>query len=357
MTSQGRLLIAGGGTGGHIFPGIAIAEEWQKRGGEVLFVGTPRGQESKLVPGNGFKLELIRVGSLKGGSFVSRLKTIFTLPFSLLSAMRVVLKFKPDVVLGIGGYASGPTLVAAKLLCKKTAITDQNSHPGMTNRLLGKIVRRVFVSFEPARSFFPAHKVIYTGNPVRAQIQPTPYQAPTLQKFRIFIFGGSQGAVAVNENVMAALDQLQSIRSHFEIVHQAGKTDIETVRKFYQERHINARVEPFITDMNTEYSKAHVVICRSGAGTLTELALSGRPSILIPYPFAADDHQTANARVFVDAGAAWMFAQKELSGEKLAALLQDLFSHPDKLSQCAKQALTLAKPRAAQDIVDGLLDL
>lgn len=353
----GKLLIAGGGTGGHIFPGVAVAEEWKKRGGEVLFVGTPAGQETHLVPKAGFDLRLIKVGRLKGGGILQRLRTVVGLPVALIKAMRILLEYKPDVVFGIGGYASGPAVVAARLLFLPTAITDQNSQPGLTNRILGKLVRKVFISFEPARRFFSTSKVVYTGNPVRSQIQAVPFRIPTDAEFRIFVFGGSQGAVTVNDRFTQALELIRPMWSRLKITHQAGATDIERLKKFYIDCGLSACVDSFFDNMNDLYASAHLVICRSGAGTLTELALSGRPSILIPYPFAADDHQSANAKVFVDAHAGWMFDQMKFTARELADLLLHLIQNPNELSTAATNASQLAKPNAAREIVDGLMAL
>lgn len=349
-----KLLIAGGGTGGHIFPGIAIAEEWTKRGGDVVFVGTPRGQEGKLIPKYGFELRFLNVGRLKGGGVLQKLKTIAGLPFALFKAISIIRKEKPKVVLGIGGYASGPTAIAARLLCKFTAITDQNVQPGMTNRVLGKVVRRIYISFLKSKIFFPENKVEYVGNPVRSHIVYSEYSV-FKETFHIFIFGGSQGAVTMNSQFMEAIDRLKEWWPRLRITHQAGASDLENIKKFYEQRGIQAEVNSFFENMNELYAMAHLVVCRAGAGTLTELALSGRPSILVPYPFAADDHQTKNAEVFVEAQAAIMIEQKTGSVDVWVQHLQKLFDTPELLQTMAKKAKELAKPRAAQDIVDDLL--
>lgn len=349
-----KLLIAGGGTGGHIFPGIAIAEEWQRRGGAVVFVGTTSGQESLLVPKNGFDLKFLKVGRLKGGGILQKLKTLMGLPSALIAALRIIKNERPGVVLGIGGYASGPALVAARLSGIPTAITDQNVHPGFTNRVLGKIVQRIFLSFDESASYFPKNKVLQTGNPVRSNIGFMTYRKPQ-EEFRIFIFGGSQGAVAMNEKFLEALALLPRLWKILRIFHQAGATDFEKIKNFYAEKNITATVQSFFDNMNEMYAHAHLVVCRAGAGTLTELALSGRPSILVPYPFAADDHQTKNAQVFVKAKAAWMFSQNELGPSELAGLIESLYNEPEKLVQCSENARGLARPDAQKMIVDDLL--
>jgi UDP-N-acetylglucosamine--N-acetylmuramyl-(pentapeptide) pyrophosphoryl-undecaprenol N-acetylglucosamine transferase len=349
-----KLLIAGGGTGGHIFPGIAIAEEWRRRGGDVIFVGTAAGQVGQLVPKYGFDLKYLKVGSLKGGGLIKKVKTLTGLPKAFFGAMKILKDEKPDVVLGIGGYASGPLCFTAALLGKSTAITDQNVHPGMTNRLLGKVVDRVFLSFEKSMDFFSAKKVTISGNPVRAQITYTPYQAPQ-NDLKIFIFGGSQGAVTVNQAFTKALELVPDLWPKLNIVHQAGKTDFEELKKFYEGNRITAIVSRFFDDMNAIYRAAHVVVCRSGAGTMTELALSGRPAILVPYPFAADDHQKKNAELFVERGAAWMAEQKDLNPQWIAQKLRSFLENPQELSEKAEKIHDLAMPEAAKTIVDHLL--
>jgi UDP-N-acetylglucosamine--N-acetylmuramyl-(pentapeptide) pyrophosphoryl-undecaprenol N-acetylglucosamine transferase len=220
-----KLLIAGGGTGGHIFPGIAVAQEWVRRGGEVVFVGTPRGLETKLIPQAGFRLLLLNVGILKGGGIIRKIKTVLGLPFALLAAWRILKTEKPVAVFGIGGFASGPACVAAWLMRLPTAIMDQNAHPGFTNRTLGKWVRKVFISFEPARAFFPAHKVTLTGNPVRSAFQPTPCTYNGQGQFNLLIFGGSQGAVAINQAFTGAVDLWRDAWPRLHIEHNAGASD------------------------------------------------------------------------------------------------------------------------------------
>lgn len=350
-----KLLIAGGGTGGHVFPGLAIAQEWTRRGGSVIFVGTPKGLENRLIPAAGYELHTIEVGTFKGSGVLSKIRTLLGLPRALFIAWKILRTERPDVVLGIGGFASGPACLAAWLMRLPTAITDQNAHPGLTNRILGKFVQRIFISFEPARSFFPAHKVSLTGNPVRADFAPSPYRASTDgEKFNILVFGGSQGAVAINQAFTAALDQLRDFWPRLHIEHNAGASDENHLAKFYREHGLSAEVSPFFSDMNERLARAHLVICRSGAGTLTELALCGRPAILIPYPFAADDHQKKNAAVFVDGGASWMIEQEDLQAAFLAEKIADLIRHPEKLRQAAENAHLLAMPDAAQKIVDEL---
>lgn len=351
-----KLLIAGGGTGGHVFPGVAVAERWQAQGGGVTFVGTERGKEKEILPKYGFNVKYISVGSLKGGKFFSKLKTLWQLPKAMCQSFKVIREVNPDLILGIGGYASGPTLVAAWMKRKETAILDQNAQPGFTNRVLGKLVKKVFISFAESRIFFPQGKVVLTGNPLRSQISFSDYEIPE-NDFCIFVFGGSQGAKALNENFLDAMNRLPELWDKMRIWHQARAEEVEFIRRFYEERKIQAVVKAFFDNMNELYQKAHLVICRAGAGTVTELAMSGRPSLLIPYPYAADDHQKKNAQVLEKHGAAWIMEQHELTGEKLAAKILELKNNPRELERAAKAAKELAKPNAAKEIVDELLKM
>lgn len=348
------LLIAGGGTGGHIFSGIAVAQSWVEHGGKVVFVGTHRGQEGKIVPEYGFELRFIKVGRFKGGSILNKLWTLLGLPFAMIRACQILKREKPVAVLGIGGYASGPTIMAAWMMGLYTAVLDQNVHPGLTNRILGKIVKKVFVSFPATKKFFSKKKTSLTGNPVRTKVQCSDYKVPT-NDFCLFVFGGSQGASVLNQKFLEAAARLPNLWQEFEIYHQAGVNDIEKIKIFYKENRIRATVSSFFDNINEIYEKAHLVICRAGAGTVTELAMSGRPAILIPYPFAADDHQKKNADFFVQAHAAWMIEQRNLTGERLAEKIYSLRKHPQELEAYAHAMKQLAKPDAAKAIVGALL--
>lgn len=354
MTAR-KLLIAGGGTGGHIFPGIAVAEEWRRRAGDVVFVGTPHGQEGLLVPRHGFGVKLINVGSLKGAGFMRKLRTIAGLPGALRASRGILRREKPDVVLGIGGYASGPLCLMAALQGVRTAITEQNVLPGMTNRMLGRFVKKIFVSFGDSVRFFPTRKTVVTGNPVRAEISFKPYEPPR-GELRVFVFGGSQGAAAINAAFTAALDLVKDLWPKLNIVHQASRVDLGTLQDFYATRGLSASVQAFFDDMNAIYQKAHVVICRSGAGTVTELAIAGRPAVFVPYPFATDDHQTANARAAVAVGGGLMIGQKSLTPETFATILRGCVARPEELARMAEDMRKLAKPEAAKEIVDQLME-
>lgn len=354
--TQKKLLIAGGGTGGHLFSGIAIARVWQQQKGEVCFAGTPLGQETAVVPKEGFRLHLIKIGRLKGSSWVTKILTMLTLPRAFFGALQLIKKESPDLILGIGGYASGPVCLAGVLKKIPTAIVDQNATPGLTNRILGKFVNRIFLSFPQKKNLFEQKKVMVLGNPVRKEIQKTTY-LPHQNKMTILIFGGSQGAVSLNQIFTKAISLLDDLKNHLEILHQAGRTDEDTLRQFYEDHHIPATVKQFFDDAGHCYAKAHLVISRAGGGTVSELSIAGRPAILIPYPFAADNHQWENAMYFVENNAAWIYKQEELTPESLAKTIRNLFEHPEILLKTAENMAKLALPNAAENIVEELKNL
>jgi UDP-N-acetylglucosamine--N-acetylmuramyl-(pentapeptide) pyrophosphoryl-undecaprenol N-acetylglucosamine transferase len=360
MNCQGKkLLIAGGGTGGHLFPAIAVAQQWEAEGGEVLFVGTARGLENRILPKQGKKLALIKVGQFKGGGVMGKLRTLLGLPQALFSAISIVKEFRPDVVLGVGGYASAPAVAAARVLFIPTALHEQNAMPGLTNRLLSRIAKQIFISFAAAKEHFSNTNILLTGNPVnsafhRMELKPTP---DADQPFQILIFGGSLGARVFGEIVPPALEKLQQAGFNFQVQHQVQADSLERVRNFYKNSGITAKTETFFDDMSKIYATADLVICRAGATSVCELAALGKPALLIPYPYAADDHQAANAKAFAATGAGWMQKQEETSIEWLADFLQERLSNPKELQTTAQQARKLATPQAAMDIVKGLLGL
>lgn len=351
-----KLLIAGGGTGGHIFPGVAVAQEWQDRGGDVAFVGTERGQEKNLVPKAGFRIHFLKVGQLKGAGWLGKIRTLMSLPLALVSAIRLIRNEKPDVILGIGGYASAALCLVAPLCGVPMAVMDQNVVPGFTNRMLGKIARRVFVSFSKTRDYFSECKVILTGNPIRKGISGTPYPDQS-GRLTLFVFGGSQGALALNQVFVRAMAELVDWRDRLEIIHQAGAGDEEMLKNAYAQGGFKATVSRFFDNMDELYARAHLVIARAGAGTVTELAVSGRPAILVPYPFAADDHQKKNAEFFVKREAAWMIEQEDLEPVALAGRIRGLLLDPRELQHRAGNMVRLGMPDAARMIVDELQQL
>lgn len=348
-----KLIIAGGGTGGHIFPGVAVAEEWQKRGGEVLFVGTELGQEKDLVPKAGFRVAFLKVGQLKGKGLPKKIMTVLGLPLAVLAALKLLVREKANLVLGIGGYASAAVCLASPLRGIRMAVMDQNVVPGLTNRILGRLARRVFVSFEKTRDFFSQKKVVVSGNPVRTGITHAPYVKPT-GRMTVFVFGGSQGAVTLNRVFTEALAQLADMKERLEIYHQAGATDEDELKTFYRNAGFKSTVQRFFNNMNGIYAQSHLVIARAGAGTVTELAITGRPAILVPYPFAADDHQKKNAEFFSDRDAAWLIEQKDLNAQDLTERMRNMIENPAELERKAENMRRLGIPGAARIIVDEL---
>ncbi len=356
-----KVLIAGGGTGGHLFPGIALAEEVVTRhhANEVVFVGTDRGLEARVVPKEGYPLEIIRAQGLKGKRLGALLAGLFYyLPLAFIESFRILARHKPDVVVGVGGYASGPVVMAAWILGIPTAIQEQNALPGLTNRILGKVVKKVFTSFEEARRFFPERKVSLIGNPIRRKLMDNYLRSHVAhERFNVLVFGGSLGAKGVNTRMLEALDFLGDLKDQFHFVHQTGKNDLETVRQGYAQKGFSADVLEFIDDMSAAYARADLVVCRAGATTLAELTVCKKASILIPFPFATDNHQEVNARALVDAGAALMFREAELTGAKLAEHLRTFKNDPQKLRQMEKKAGLLGRPEAAKELADTLVEL
>jgi UDP-N-acetylglucosamine--N-acetylmuramyl-(pentapeptide) pyrophosphoryl-undecaprenol N-acetylglucosamine transferase len=354
------VLIAGGGTGGHLFPGIALAEEVVTRHpkNDVVFIGTDRGLEARVVPQNGFVFEAIKSRGLKGMGFVKLLLGLLTLPISFFSALSLLRKYSPDVVVGVGGYSSGPVVLTAWLMRIPTAIQEQNALPGLTNKVLGKFVDAVFVSFEEAIRFFPEKRAHPLGNPIRRGLLENFLRSKIAhEKFTLLIFGGSLGARGLNTRVIDALPFLKDLKGKIAIIHQTGKNDLETVKKGYADADFPADVREFIDDMATAYLGADLVLCRAGATTLSELTVCKKPAILVPFPHATDDHQAVNAKALVDAGAAVMFREGELTGEKLASVIRELKNDPARLTKMEKAAGNLGRPEAAREIADVLQQL
>lgn len=362
-----RLLIAGGGTGGHLFPGVAVAEEIRARdpGAAVRFVGTRRGIEARVLPELGWELAFIDVSGLKTVGALGALRGLARIPRALWQSRRVVRDFDPDVVIGVGGYASGPVVLVARLMGLPTAILEQNSIPGLTNKILGRFARAVFLSFDESRRFFPGRKVVASGNPIRRALvaalqhgdsmsendgQDAPASEPGVP--RLLVFGGSQGARALNELVPAAAALLRARGLGFAIVHQTGEAELEATRARYQEAGVEATCQAFIRDMAAAYRSADLVVSRAGATTVAELSVVGRPAILIPYPYAADNHQEINARELVRAGAALLHRQAELTPEGLADALAELLGDADARARMGAAMKALGRPEAAATIAD-----
>jgi UDP-N-acetylglucosamine--N-acetylmuramyl-(pentapeptide) pyrophosphoryl-undecaprenol N-acetylglucosamine transferase len=352
-----RLLIAGGGTGGHLFPGVAIAEELRAREPDaaVRFVGTRRGIEARVLPESGWDVAFIEVSGLKTVGVLGAIRGVFRLPRALWQARRAVKQFAPDAVVGVGGYASGPVVLMARLRGVPTAICEQNSIPGLTNKLLGRVARAVFLSFDMSRRFFKAKKIVMRGNPVRRPmleklLAAAPAHAPDAP-LQVLVCGGSLGAVAVNEIASKALIALAAERP-LRIVHQTGDKGLDETTARYRDAGIAADVRPFIKEMATEYQNADVIVSRAGATTVAELAIAGRPAILVPYPFAADNHQELNAEEMAAAGAALMHRQADLTPAILADELRKLLDDDARRARMGSAMKALAKPGAATTIVD-----
>lgn len=349
-----RMLLAGGGTGGHLFPAVAIAQRLLEReeGSEVLFVGTARGLESRVLPKLGLPLQTIDISGLVGTGLSGKLKLGPKLWRSLRQSKAILKGFAPDVVVGVGGYAAGPALLAAKRGGYPTLIHEQNAWPGLTNRLLARWVDRVCVTFPETVAAFSAPKVEVTGNPVRTGMSDCPVlpeEPPSL-----LVFGGSRGARAINNAMLQVLPELASWRDRLRIVHQTGEEDLERIRAGYREAGWEAaEVVPFIDDMAAAYCQAQLVLCRAGATTIAELTSCGRPAILVPYPHAAGDHQTMNARALASRGAALMLPQDQLKPATLGRLLQDLLGDRKLLLDMAGLARSLGRP----DAVDRILEI
>jgi len=351
-----RLLIAGGGTGGHLFPGVAVAEELRARDPDaaIRFVGTKRGIEARVLPELGWDLQLIEVSGLKTVGVLGAIRGLLRLPKALWQARKAIKAFQPDAVLGVGGYASGPVVLMARLAGIPTAICEQNSIPGLTNKILGKIVRAVFLSFEESRRFFKPKKILMSGNPVRRELLAkllSPGPALATDAVHVLVSGGSLGAVAVNDLAAEALCAL-SRELPLSIVHQTGDKGLEATAKRYADAGVTADTRAFIKDMASAYHRADVIIGRAGATTVAELAIAGKPAIFIPYPFAADNHQEINAREMATAGAALSFKQSELTATILADALRPLLTDPARRTAMGAAMKALAKPEAAAAVVD-----
>jgi UDP-N-acetylglucosamine--N-acetylmuramyl-(pentapeptide) pyrophosphoryl-undecaprenol N-acetylglucosamine transferase len=353
-----RMIIAGGGTGGHLFPGVAIAEEFLRRCKEnqVLFVGTKRGLEFRILQDLGFELKTIRIEGIKGRGLKSLL-ALFKIPWSMAQSMRIIRVFSPEVVIGVGGYASGPVVLAACLLGIPTAIAEQNARPGATNRILSIFAGRIFVSFSDSLNWLPIKKTVVTGNPIRAGFDIRCAEKEKKDRFNVLIFGGSQGAHAINRSLIEALPRLQGLKSRLRFVHQTGDKDAVEVEKAYRGKGMDAQVLPFIRDMAAAYRSADLLICRAGATSIAEITACGKAAILIPFPHAVYDHQTENARVLVGAGAAEMVVEKDLNGQTLAETIRRLCDDPDRIRRMEENAMRLRNPGAAADIVSECLKM
>lgn len=349
------MIVAGGGTGGHLFPGIAVAETMAKRRPcRLLFVGASRGIEARVVPQRGYALRTLPVRALRGQGARGLVSSALRLPASVASAWRLLGEIRPDLLVGVGGYASGPAVIAAWARRVPTVLLEQNAHPGLTNRLLARLADRVCVAFPESAAYFPANRTIETGNPVRA-----PSASPRGERsgFSVLIFGGSAGARRLNEVGVEAMARLARSAERLHVLHQTGAADLESVRGRYRQHSIDADVRPFIDDMAAAYAAADLVVCRAGATTIAELTALGKVAVLVPYPFAADDHQRKNAESLVARGAALLILDHELTPAGLARAIEPLRADPRRLATMAAAARALGRPDAAERVVDVCLEL
>lgn len=352
-------MIAAGGTGGHIYPGIAVAKEIMQRAPDsvVRFIGTAKGLEKKLVPEAGFELSLIKSSGLKNVGLMGKIKGALIMPQSFFEAWKLIKDFRPDVVVGAGGYVSGPVVLMAYLMGVPAMVMDSNALPGFTNRMLARFVDKAALTFQEALAFF-GDKGVLTGNPVRKEFFEIAPKEWAEGEFHLLIFGGSQGAQAINCAVLEALPLLDEHLEKMHITHQTGEGDLETISKGYAAAGWNgADVRPYISDMVSAFAESDLIICRAGATTCAEIAAAGKAAIMVPLPTAADDHQRKNAEALESAGAAKMILQADLSGERLANEIKDVIDSPEKIDAMEKAARKLAKADAAEITVDLIEEL
>ncbi|HMN01788.1 undecaprenyldiphospho-muramoylpentapeptide beta-N-acetylglucosaminyltransferase [Geobacter anodireducens] len=356
-----KLLIAGGGTGGHLFPGIAVAEEFLARDkrNEVLFVGTWKGIEARVLPKTGYRLECITAAGIRGKGSLARAKGLAKFLYGYAQSRKILKEFSPDLVLGVGGYASAPALMAARGMQIPRFIHEQNAIPGFTNRMLAKVADKIFISLEESRTYFPEDKTLLTGNPLRRQILQQVALAERRERgddaFHLLVFGGSAGAHRINLTMGEALSFLKEMKERLRITHQTGENDLEDVTAAYEEQGFAADVVAFIDSMADAYRWADLIVCRAGATTIAEVTACGKPCIFIPYPHAVDDHQRRNAESLLKRGAGFVIIEQELSGKVLAQAIRDLMDDQARLKAVGEAAQGLARLDAAQAIVDEMV--
>jgi UDP-N-acetylglucosamine--N-acetylmuramyl-(pentapeptide) pyrophosphoryl-undecaprenol N-acetylglucosamine transferase len=358
-----RLVIAGGGTGGHLFPGIAVAQEFADRDkhNRVLFINAGRSLEKRVLSELGWPSQTIAIEGIKGRGRWHQLAAAAKIPKAIWQSRRMLKQFAADAVLGVGGYSAGPVVFAARRSGIATALHEQNQLPGVTNRILGRMVDRIYLSFAESSDCFAGAAVKITGNPVRDEIIALAEKSKRRSEasdphFHILVIGGSQGAHAINMAMVEALPLLTQGRS-VRITHQTGDRDFDRVKRAYDQVQMSAVVQPFFTDMAAQYRRADLIVCRAGATTVAEITVIGKAALFIPFPYAADDHQTRNAQALVGAGAAEMIAESELSSETLANVVNKLANDRRQLTKMEENARALGRPDAAQEIVDDIYEL
>jgi UDP-N-acetylglucosamine--N-acetylmuramyl-(pentapeptide) pyrophosphoryl-undecaprenol N-acetylglucosamine transferase len=353
------IIIAAGGTGGHVFPGIAVAEEIKSLAPDVriVFAGTERGLESSIVPKHGWPLKLFGSRSIKDKGGAARVAAIAMLPFSVIHAIAMLISDRPSLVVSIGGYAAGPLVLAAWVLRIPVVLVEPNAIAGMTNRKLGRLAKKVFVAFDEAKRYFPNGRAILTGAPIRTEVLSGGRRGPTDVR-TLFVFGGSQGAMTLNRAMMAAAGKLGGLGGRLRVIHQTGTSaDPAEVARTYSGFGIEADVRSFCDRIWECYEDADLVIARSGANTVAELAALGLPSILVPYPYAADDHQRANAMALVRAGGARVIDDSECDGERMAREIADVLGDDERLRAMAEKARSIGRPDAARRIAKECIEL
>jgi UDP-N-acetylglucosamine--N-acetylmuramyl-(pentapeptide) pyrophosphoryl-undecaprenol N-acetylglucosamine transferase len=354
-----RIVIAGGGTGGHLYPGIAVAREIARRDPDavVTFAGTARGIEARVIPREGFELDMLRSAGLKGTSPSALVKGLSLLPLSALDAWRILSHRRPDLVIGVGGYSSGPVVALAAARRIPTLLLEQNAVPGFTNRTLARVVSAAAVTFESTVGYF-GRRGFVAGNPVRPEFfSGTNHSHAAATPPRVLIFGGSQGSHAINVACMEAAPRLAADSRRLAITHQTGERDLELVRDAYRRAGLDARVEPFLFSMDREIKTADLVVSRAGATSIAELTAAGKPAILVPLATAADDHQRKNAELLRDRGAVEVIEEQELTGDRLATRVLELTADANRLAEMAAAAQRMARPEAARLIVDRVFEL
>lgn len=355
-----KIVIAGGGTGGHIYPGVAIAKAIEKinPNAEIIFVGSALGLETKIVPREGFPLVLLPAGKLNyAGGILGKLKTLFILPLAFIKSFIWLFKNKPQFVLGVGGYASGPFVFVASLLGFQTAIWEPNAHPGMTNRWLSKWVKKCYFVFDEAPKFFNCKNVMKVGLPVRQELENIAVEPRADNDFHVLVFGGSQGARAINENVSEMVAGEAEWLHKGRLIHQTGVTDYPKTNDKYKNSVFSVQAFEYLHEMNKYYDWADLVICRSGASTVAELAAVGKPAILVPLPTSADDHQKKNAQSVADKGGAVLVEQNQMNAQMLNQLILSLQKDPNKLKNMSEKMKSLHNFQAADVIAKDILKL
>jgi UDP-N-acetylglucosamine--N-acetylmuramyl-(pentapeptide) pyrophosphoryl-undecaprenol N-acetylglucosamine transferase len=351
-----RVVIAGGGTGGHLFPGLAIAQEFMARNkhNRIVFISTGNPLERSVLGQTDFRLESITAEGIKGRGIWNQARSALKIPKGIIEALRILKIYKPDLTVGLGSYSAGPVVLGAWLLRTKIVLHEQNILPGITNRILAPFADRVYVSFDDTRTRFAAHKIRLTGNPVRRELfnnHDAEALTPELEKFCVLIIGGSQGAHSINTTLVEALGHLTQ-KDGLYFIHQTGSADEQVVAEAYRRQNIAARVQAFFRHMGPLYKQADLIICRAGATTVAEVTAMGKAVIFIPFPFAADDHQTLNAAILVDKGAAELLHEKQLRADALAQKIEYYAAHPQAIEAMAAKAGRLGHPDAAKHIVD-----